>query len=248
MRIDVLTLCTDGLAAYLGETIVKRAQDQGVVAISVHNIREYARDKNKTVDDVPYGGGPGMVMKPEPIFDALDRNQLWQARKILLSPRGAVFNQEHAQRLASLGHLVLLCGHYEGVDQRVCDAMDEEVCIGDYVLSNGAVAAMAVIDAVTRLLPGALGNDESAVHESFSDGLLEYPQYTRPPAYRGADVPAVLLSGDHGCIARWRRRQALLLTKARRPDLFARLVLSADDAKLINLPEDQAVFGRRRTR
>ena len=243
MRIDVLTLFPDTLRAYLSDSIVKRACEGGIVAVTVHDIRDYARDKHRTVDDAPYGGGPGMVLKPDPIFDALDANALWQARKVFLSPQGAVFSQPVAQRLSAVSHLLLLCGHYEGVDQRVCDVMDEELSLGDYVLSNGAVAAAVVIDTLVRLLPGALGNEQSAGSESFVGGVLEYPQYTRPPEYRGQSVPAVLLSGDHARIARWRRQQALARTRARRLDLWQRLTLSSADQALLNEDKCSGISG-----
>ena len=222
MRVDVLTLFPGPLQAYLAESIVRRAQDKGLVSIGTTNIREYAHDRHRTVDDKPYGGGPGMVMKPEPIFEAMDGLGLWQAHKIHLSPRGCALTQRRAAELAAMEHLVLLCGHYEGVDQRVLDTMDEEISIGDYVLSNGVVAAMVLIDTVVRLVPGALGNEESAVIESFADGLLEYPQYTRPPEFRGCGVPSVLLEGNHAEIDRWRRAEAVRHTRERRPDLYAR--------------------------
>jgi tRNA (guanine37-N1)-methyltransferase len=221
MRIDVLTLFPGIIQAYCAESIARRAQDRGLVHVALHDVRDFTHDRHRTVDDVPYGGGPGMVMKPEPIFEALDAHDLWPAHKVYLSPQGTPLTHARAVELAAVTHLVLLCGHYEGVDQRVLDRMDGEVSVGDYVLSNGAVAAMVLIDAVVRLLPGALGNEQSAQSDSFADGLLEYPHYTRPAEYRGARVPDVLLSGNHAAIAAWRRSQALARTRARRPDLLA---------------------------
>jgi len=242
MRIDVLTLFPGPLQAYLSDSIVRRAQDKGLVSVCTVNIRDYAHDRHRTVDDKPYGGGPGMVMKPEPIFEALEAGNLRQAHKVCLSPRGRLLSQQRARELATLPHLVLLCGHYEGVDQRVLDAMDEELSIGDYVLSNGVVAAMVVIDAVVRLLPGALGNEESTVSESFSDGLLEYPQYTRPAEFRGRAVPEVLLKGNHAEIGRWRRAEAVARTETMRPDLYAQVApaIEAEKQKTARAPRTRA--------
>jgi tRNA (guanine37-N1)-methyltransferase len=220
MRIDVLTLFPGIVQAYCAESIIRRAQEQGQVQLALHNVRDFAHDRHRSVDDVPYGGGPGMVMKPEPIFEALDTLELWHAFKIHVSPQGVPLTHRVAAGLAAHRHLVLLCGHYEGVDQRVLDEMDAEISVGDYVLSNGALAAMVVIDVVARLLPGVLGNAESACSDSFADGLLEYAQYTRPAEFRGRQVPDVLLSGNHAAIAAWRRAQALARTRDRRPDLL----------------------------
>jgi tRNA (guanine37-N1)-methyltransferase len=240
MQIDVLTLFPGPLQAYLAESIVHRAQAKGAVRVNVVDIRDYARDKHRTVDDTPYGGGPGMVLKPDPIFDALDAQQLWQAHKVYLTPQGRVLDQGLAHALACVPHVVLLCGHYEGVDQRVLDVMDAEISIGDYVLSNGAVAAMVVIDAIARLLPGVLGNAASAANDSFVEELLEYPQYTRPPEYRGARVPDVLLGGNHAAIDRWRRAQALARTQQRRPDLWERYSAARAAAGLATTPAPRA--------
>jgi tRNA (guanine37-N1)-methyltransferase len=222
MRIDVLTLFPGVVDACCAESIAGRAQAQGLVQLAVHNVREYTHDRHRTVDDTPYGGGPGMVMKPEPIFAALDAEQLWDAHKVYLSPQGTPLTHALACRLAEQPRLALLCGHYEGVDQRVLDEMDAEISIGDYVLSNGAIAAVVLVDVVVRLLPGVLGNAESARSDSFADGLLEYPQYTRPAEFGARRVPDVLLSGDHAAIERWRRAQAEERTRARRPDLLRR--------------------------
>lgn len=233
MKIDVLTLFTGALDAYLKENIARLAGEKGLVEVALHDFREYTHDRHRTVDDAPYGGGPGMLLKPDPICEAMDDLGLWDAFKIFLTPSGTPFCHQIACETAKRDHLMILCGHYEGVDQRVRDMMDLELSIGDYVLSNGAVAAMVVIDAVTRLIPGALGNQESAENESFTDGLLEFPQYTRPEEYRGRRVPEVLLSGNHKLIADWRHERQLELTAARRPDLFARYEQS--QAKATNI-------------
>jgi tRNA (guanine37-N1)-methyltransferase len=219
MRIDVLTLFPGVLTGYLNESIISRARERTLVDVHVHDIREYTHDRHRTADDTPYGGGPGMVMKPEPIFEALDAHNLWDARTIYLTPQGHTLTQSRAAIYATDEHIVLLCGHYEGVDQRVLDVFDEELSIGDYVISNGAVAATVVIDSIARLIPGVLGNEESALQDSFSQGKLEYPQYTRPAEYRGMRVPEVLLSGDHGRISAWRDAQSEKRTRERKPYL-----------------------------
>ena len=207
----------------LSHTILKRAQENNLIKIGLVDLRDYTNDRHRTTDDTPYGGGQGMVLKPEPLISAIDhvRNDAPRARVILLSPRGSVFDQATAQRLSREEHLVLICGRYEGVDERVSAFVDEEISIGDYTLSGGEPAAMVAIDAIARLVPGVLGNANSAAEESFSNGLLEYPQYTRPEEYRGMKVPEVLLSGDHERIKLWRAEQSLQLTRARRPDLLA---------------------------
>ena len=221
MRIDVLTLFPAMFAGPLDESIVKRARQAGLLDLAIHNLRDYAHNRHKTVDDRPFGGGPGMLLKPEPIFEAVEQLAREQTRVVLLSPAGRVFNQAIARDLAQQSHLLLVSGHYEGFDERVREQLaDDELSIGDYVLTNGALPAMVIIDAVTRLLPGALGDDESAREESFSHGLLEYPQYTRPAEFRGLKVPEVLLSGNHAEIAKWRAEQARQRTKERRPDLL----------------------------
>jgi tRNA (guanine37-N1)-methyltransferase len=191
------------------------------VDLKIHNLRDYAHDRHKTVDDRPFGGGPGMLLKPEPIFEAVESIAREKTRVILLSPSGRPFTQAIARDLAKLDDLLLIVGHYEGFDERIREQLaDDELSIGDYVLTNGALPAMVVIDAVTRLLPGVLGDDESATEESFSEGLLEYPQYTRPAEFRGMKVPEMLLSGNHAEIARWRAEQARQRTQERRPDLL----------------------------
>ena len=223
MRIDVVTIFPPLLAGAFEHSIIKRARDSGIVDVQIHDLREHTDDRHRTVDDYPYGGGAGMVMKPEPWFRAVEslRDQGDPGRTILLTPQGKRLNQRLTQRLASEDRLIILCGRYEGVDERVREHLaDEEVSIGDYVLSGGEPAAVVLVDAVVRLQPGALGSSESTVEESFADGLLEYPQYTRPPEFRGWRVPDILLSGDHGAVDRWRREQQIERTRQRRPDLL----------------------------
>ena len=221
MKIQVLTLFPGMFAGPLDESIVKRAREAGLIDLQIHNLRDYAHDRHRTVDDRPFGGGPGMLLKPEPIFEAVEKLAGEQTRVILLSPAGRPFNQAIARELAQLPDLLLVSGHYEGFDERVREQLaDDEISIGDYVLTNGSLPAMVVVDAVTRLLPGVLGDDESSHEESFSHGLLEYPQYTRPAEFRGMKVPDVLLSGNHAQIAKWRAEQAAQRTKERRPDLL----------------------------
>jgi tRNA (guanine37-N1)-methyltransferase len=221
MKIDVLTLFPAMFTGPLDESIIKRAREAGRLDLGIHNLRDYAHDRHKTVDDRPFGGGPGMLFKPEPIFEAVEKLTRENTRVVLLSPAGRTFDQAIAHELAGLEHLLLVSGHYEGFDERVRERLaDDELSIGDYVLTNGALPVMVIIDAVTRLLPGVLGDDQSAQDESFSHGLLEYPQYTRPAEFRGMKVPEVLLSGNHAEIARWRAEQARLRTKERRPDLL----------------------------
>ena len=221
MKIDVLTLFPAMFVGPLDESIIRRARDGGRLDLKIHNLRDYAHDRHKTVDDRPFGGGPGMLLKPEPIFEAVEKLSRQSTRVILLSPAGRSFNQAIARELAAVEDLLLVSGHYEGFDERIRQELaDDEISIGDYVLTNGALPAMVIIDAVTRLLPGVLGDDESAHEESFSHGLLEYPQYTRPAEFRGLKVPQVLLSGNHAEIERWRDEQARLRTRERRPDLL----------------------------
>jgi len=221
MRIDVLTLFPGMFAGPMDESIIHRARKNGLLDIRIHNLRDYTHDRHKTVDDRPFGGGPGMLLKPEPIFEALDHLASEDSRVILVSPTGKVFNQAMARELAQCSNLFFISGSYEGVDERVREALvDDELSIGDFVLTNGALPVMVIIDAITRLLPGALGDDSSSQDESFSQGLLEYPQYTRPAEFRGMRVPEVLLSGHHAEIAKWRKEQALRRTHERRPDLL----------------------------
>lgn len=220
MKIDVLTLFPGMFAGPLDESIVQRARKKGLLELRIINLRDYTHDRHKTVDDRPFGGGPGMLLKPEPIFEAVEAIA-GDPKVILMSPGGRRFNQAIARELAQEAHLVLVCGSYEGFDERVHEHLaDDELSIGDYVLTNGALPAMVVIDAVTRLLPGALGDAASASDESFSLGELEYPHYTRPAEFRGLKVPEVLLSGNHAAIAKWRTEMALKRTRKRRPDLL----------------------------
>lgn len=221
MRIDILTLFPALCEEPLSQSIAGRAREAGLLDLRIHNLRDWAAGKHRVTDDAPYGGGPGMVMKPEPVFAAVESLRSPEARVILMSPQGSRFDQGRARTLALLPHLILIAGHYEGVDQRVCEHLaDEELSIGDYVLTNGAIAATVVADAVLRLVPGALGDEQSAEQDSFGAGLLDWPHYTRPVDFRGWRVPDVLLSGNHAEIARWRREQALNLTRRNRPDLL----------------------------
>lgn len=223
LSVEVLTLFPRMVAAPLEESILGKAREKGLLRVQVTDIRDFAEGRHRVTDDVPYGGGAGMVMKPEPLVAAIEaaKGRDPAARVVLMSPQGRRFDQEKAAELLALGRLILVCGRYEGVDERVMDWIDEELSLGDFVLTGGEFAALAVIDAVARLLPGVLGNAESAASESFTgEGLLEGPQYTRPPEFRGRRVPEVLLSGDHARIAAWRREQALERTRKRRPDLL----------------------------
>jgi len=225
MRIDIITIFPNMFSAVLNESILKRAQKKGKVKIYIHNLRDYSLDKHKKVDDRPFGGGSGMVMKPEPIFCAVEaiksKIKIKKSKVILLCPQGKKLNQELVKRLSNYKQLILICGHYEGVDERIRQYLvDEEISIGDYVLTGGELAAMVLIDAITRLIPGVLGDKNSLKFESFRDNLLEYPQYTRPANFRGLKVPSVLLSGDHKKIADWRKKEALKRTRQRRPDLL----------------------------
>jgi tRNA (guanine37-N1)-methyltransferase len=234
MRIDIVTLFPGIVEPALSESILGRARARGLVDIRVVNLRDYAEGKHRVADDYQFGGGGGMVLKPEPLFAAVDALRTPQARVVLLDPRGRRFTQDVAAELARASHLILLAGRYEGVDERVGAGLaDDAISIGDYVLTGGELPALVVTDAVTRLLPGALGSEGGAERESFASGLLEPPQYTRPEEFRGARVPAVLLSGDHARIARWRRTQALWLTWQRRPDLLEGAKLDADDRRWI---------------
>jgi len=221
MKIDVLTLFPAMFAGPLDESIIARARRTGLIDLNVYDLRNWTHDRHRTVDDKPFGGGPGMLLKPEPIFEAVEALARPGTRVVLLSPAGRPFKQSIARELAQVNDLLLICGHYEGFDERIRERLaHDELSIGDYVLTNGSLPAMVVIDAVTRLLPGALGDDQSATEESFSNGLLEYPQYTRPAEFQGMKVPEVLLSGNHAEIARWRAEQARQRTRARRPDLL----------------------------
>ena len=219
LEIDILTLFPEMVAAPLGASIPARIQERGLATIRTHDLRQWGIGRHRSVDDAPYGGGAGMVMRPEPIADGIDSVRRPESLVILLDPVGEVFSQRRAQELAGRSHLVFVCARYEGVDERVRSLVDLELSIGDYVLTGGELPALVVIDAVMRLLPGAI-DDLSTTEESFAEGLLEYPQYTRPPTFRGLDVPSILTSGDHGAVARWREDEARKRTRARRPDLL----------------------------
>lgn len=244
MRFDVFTLFPEIFEPYLEASIMKRARQRGLVQIDLHNIRDWAVDRHHTTDDLPYGGGGGMVMKPEPVFSAVEAVLGIPpcCPLILLTPQGRLFTQQIAQEWAHIGsndmgddvRLALLCARYEGIDERVREYLvTDEISIGDYVLTGGELAALVIIDAVTRLIPGALGDPMGALHDSHAFGLLEYPHYTRPPEYRGWHVPEVLLSGDHARIARWRREQSLLRTWKRRPDLLSKASLTDSDREFL---------------
>ena len=237
MRIDVLTLFPEMCEAFLGDSIIGRARVSGAVEIHCHNIRDYTTDKHGRVDDAPYGGGMGMIMSAQPIYDcfcALFSDLPEKPHVIYMSPKGRTFDQQRARELAKRDHIVLLCGHYEGIDQRVLDEIvDEEISIGDYVLTGGEIAAVVVADAVSRMLPGVLSDDICFEDESHFAGLLEYPQYTRPAEWRGRTVPDVLLSGHHANIEKWRHEQALLTTLEKRPEMLETADLSEKDRKFL---------------
>src|SRR5207245_785317 len=240
MHFDIFTLFPDMFQGPFSESILKRAQERGLLSIALHNIRESTSDKHHVVDDYPYGGGAAMVMKPEPIFTAVE-SVYQDGPIILLSPQGRLFNQYIVRTLAQETRVTLICGHYEGIDERIHEHLvTDEISIGDLVLTGGELAAMIVVDATSRLLPGVLGGGESTLEESHSGGLLEYPHYTRPPEFRGWRVPDVLLSGHHTETARWRRKEALRLTRQRRPDLFTNLDLSGKvDKQLLQELEEE---------
>jgi tRNA (guanine37-N1)-methyltransferase len=227
LKIDILTLFPEICRAPLSESIMKRAQENKIVDLRIHNLRDWTKDKHRIVDDAPFGGGQGMVMKPEPIFAAVEELSAQVDEKskiILMSPAGRRFDQPMAERFSREPHLIVICGHYEGVDHRVIEHLvDLEISIGDYVLTNGAIAAVVLVDAIVRLLPGALGHEQSAADDSFSGGLLEAPQYTRPAEFRDWKVPDVLVSGNHAEIAAWRKKEALRRTRENRPDLLGRI-------------------------
>lgn len=222
MRIDILTLFPEICRAPLNESMMKRAQTNGALDLRIHNLRDWTTDKHHVVDDAPFGGGQGMVMKPEPIFAAVEELKSEESSVVLMTPQGRRFDQSVATEFAAKPHVIIVCGHYEGIDHRVTEHLvDAEISIGDYVLTNGAIAAVVFVDAVVRLLPDVLGHEQSAVDDTFSTGLLEAPQYTRPAEFRGWKIPDVLLSGNHGEIAAWRKVQALKRTKENRPDLLS---------------------------
>jgi len=232
MKITILTICPDAFDSLFTLPVISRALDQDLVSIQVVDIKEYAPGSFRHIDDSPFGGGPGMVMRCQPILDALDAVSTDGSLSVALTPAGGVYSQEMAHEFSELDHLVLICGHYEGFDARILKHVDREVSIGDYILTGGETAAMVLIDSIVRLVPGVLRH-ESTEEESFEDGLLEYPQYTQPADYNGDKVPDVLLSGDHEKIRLWRREQALKLTRERRPDLFDQFVLTEEDKKLL---------------
>lgn len=235
MKIDIVTLFPGMVDGPLRESIVGRARERGLVEIAIHNLRDFARGRHRVTDEPPFGGGGGMILKPEPLTEAIEAVRGADARVILLDPAGRRFTQDVARQLVQHPHLVLVCGRYEGVDERVREHMvDEELSIGDYVLSGGEVAALVVTEAVARLLPGALGDEGAAERDSFSRGLLEHPHYTRPEVFRGWQVPPVLLSGDHAMIARWRRLMSLWRTWQRRPDLLETADLSPEEQKWVD--------------
>jgi len=242
MRIDVLTIFPQMFDVPFSFGIFKRAIDQNLVSINVHNIRDYTHDKHHTVDDYPHGGGPGMVLKPEPVFEAVaavkaqlpDESGTAQLPIILLTPQGRLFNQQIAMELSKYRHLIMVCGRYEGIDERVVEHLvTDEISIGDYVLTGGELPALVVIDTVIRLLPGVLGSEDSVQEDSHANGLLEYPQYTRPAVFRDWPVPEILLSGNHAQIARWRREQVLRRTVERRPDLIDTTKLGQEEKQLV---------------
>jgi len=244
LRVDVVTIFPRMVEAPVADGIVQRARDKGLLDLRVHDLRDFTDDKHRSVDDAPFGGGPGMVMKAEPfqraVADVLPEGAGAARAVVLLSPRGRPFDQATAQRYAGLQRLVLLCGRYEGIDERVAETVaTEEVSLGDFVLTGGEVAALAVIEATMRLLPGALGDEGSAEADSFADGLLDYPHFTRPAQVGGRGVPEVLLSGDHGRIRRWRRKESLRATRARRPELLDRAVLTVEDRALLSEIENE---------
>jgi tRNA (guanine37-N1)-methyltransferase len=241
MRFDVLTLLPEVFPAYLESSIMQRARERGLIDVRVHNIRDYTHDKHHTTDDTPYGGGGGMVMKPDPVFEAVesvlgrfDYAQRGEIPIILLTPQGRVFNQSIAKELSQHSHIALLCGRYEGIDERIrTNLITDEISIGDYVLTGGELPALILIDALARLIPDVLGDPTGAEDDSHASGLLEYPHYTRPPEFRGLTVPDILLSGDHAKIAKWRREQSLLRTLKKRPDMLEKAELSKDDRKFV---------------
>ncbi len=246
MHIDILTLFPEFFLSPLSQSILKRAQERGIISIACLNLRDFAHDRHRVTDDRPFGGGPGMVLKIEPLVEAIRwvRQQRPTVKVILLSPQGRLFNQELARQMAQLGSLLLICGHYEGVDDRLQHFIDAEISLGDFILTGGEIPALAIVDAVTRLLPGSLGDEESAAEDSLKDNLLKGPQYTRPREFAGYAVPDVLLSGDHRRIAQWRRQQALWRTWQRRPDLLARARLTpADRTFLAALETGEAEAG-----
>jgi len=243
LEVEILTLFPRMCTGYLAESILGKAVESGLLSVRVIDVRDHAAGRHRVTDDAPYGGGAGMVMKPEPLTEAIEaaRGRVPGATVVLTSPRGAKLDNALAREIADRGRVIVACGRYEGVDERVMAAVDREVSLGDFVLTGGELAALAIVDAAARFIPGVLGNESSAGAESFSGGggLLEHPHYTRPPAYRGMQVPEVLLSGDHRRIERWRRRESLKATRERRPDLFARVALNDEDFRLLTAGDDE---------
>ena len=249
VKIDIVTIFPEMVNAAFAEGVVGRAIDRGILDVAVHDLRDFTTDRHRVVDDVPFGGGPGMVMKPEPFFAAVDsirERRGVPAAVVLTTPDGARFTHRDAVRLSALSHVVLLCGRYEGIDDRVRQQLaTEELSIGDYVLSGGELPALVMLDAMARLVPGVVGDDASVAHDTFAQGILDYPQFTRPASFRGVDAPAVLLSGHHAEIARWRRREALARTLERRPDLLADAALDDEDRVMLRELEDLRHKGAR---
>lgn len=247
MKVDIVTIFPRMVEALLGDGVVARGVAQGIIDLRVHDLRDFAEDRHRTVDDLSYGGGPGMVLKPAPLFEAVDGIRAERgepAAVVLLTPGGRRFTQAEAVRLSTLPHMVLLCGRYEGVDDRVRQHLaTEEISIGDYVLSGGELAALVVLDAVARLVPGVVGDEASVREDSFARSLLDFPHYTRPALYRGHAVPDVLLSGHHAEIRRWRKREALRLTLERRPELLSALILDAEERELLNELQQEGTKG-----
>lgn len=239
MKFDILTIFPDIFDTVLGSSIIGRAQESGLITVTAHNIRDFSKDKHKKTDDYPYGGGNGLVMLAQPIYDAYQaivRDLEYKPHCIYMSPQGRRLDQKLVEELSVHKHMILLCGHYEGVDERILtELVDEEVSIGDYVLTGGELPAMVLVDAISRTIPGVLSNEASYEEESHKDGVLEYPQYTRPYDFMGKQVPEVLLSGHHANINKWRRLQALKRTRERRPDLYQKLQLTKEDKKLLEL-------------
>jgi len=231
---DILTLFPDFFTAPLKESILGKAQEKGLIQVRVRNIRDFAKDKHHITDDSPFGGGAGMVLKPEPVVEALEKTKEKGSHSILLTPQGGIFSQKVAEDLLSFSQVVLICGRYEGVDERIRNFVDQEISLGDFILNGGEAAALVMIEVVSRLVSGVLGKEESSLSDSFSDGLLEYPQYTRPRSFRGFTVPEVLISGHHKEIKRWRLRESLKRTFLRRPDLLENKKLSFEENELLN--------------
>ncbi len=234
---DIITIFPEIFKSYLGESILKRAIQKGLLDVKIHNLRDFSQDKHKTVDDYPYGGGPGMVMKIEPIYNAIQfiKSDGIGRFNVLLSPQGRIYNQRVAESFLSKNlRILLICGRYEGIDERVVEHLtDDEISVGDYILTGGELAALVIIDSITRLIPGVLGDDESVKEDSFTCGIFDYPHYTRPPEFKGIKVPDILLSGNHQEIKKWRKKEALKKTFIKRPDLINKEDLSLEDRKLL---------------